>query len=245
MIVIPAIDLYQGRCVRLFQGDFDQVTYYDTTPDTLAKRYAIAGAPWLHVVNLDGAKEGGALDYRLLRTLCQIHGLNVQCGGGLRSQEEIQRALQIGVQRAVIGSLVVSDPTALKRCLQDYGAEHITLALDVRIGTGDPTLAIHGWQEQSGVSLWDTLDEFSRLGLTDVLCTDISRDGAMQGPNTALYAECVGRFPGINFQASGGVRDIDDLNALRDTGVAAAIVGRALYQNPKLLDEARPFLPNA
>lgn len=245
MIVIPAIDLYEGRCVRLFQGDFDQVTCYDTSPDTLAKRYAIAGAPWLHVVNLDGAKEGGTLDYALIRTLCQIHGLNVQCGGGLRSPEAIQRALQIGVQRAVIGSLVVSDPTALKSCLGDYGAEHITLALDVRLGDKGPTLAINGWQEQSEVSLWDTLDEFSRLGLSDVLCTDISRDGAMQGPNVELYAECVERFPNIDFQASGGVRGMDDLNALNEAGVAAAIVGRALYQNPKLLDEARPFLPNA
>ncbi|MFK8029135.1 MAG: 1-(5-phosphoribosyl)-5-[(5-phosphoribosylamino)methylideneamino]imidazole-4-carboxamide isomerase [Gammaproteobacteria bacterium] len=245
MIVIPAIDLYEGRCVRLFQGDFEQVTYYDTEPDTLAKRYTIAGAPWLHVVNLDGAKEGGSPDYAQLRTLCGIHGLNVQCGGGLRSQESIQRALQIGVQRAVIGSLVVSDPAALKNCLGDYGAEHITLALDVRITDNVPRLAIHGWQEQSTVTLWDTLDEYSRLGLTDVLCTDISRDGAMQGPNFELYAECVERFPNIDFQASGGVRGIEDLNALNDTGVAAAIVGRALYENPKLIEEARPFLPNA
>lgn len=245
MILIPAIDIYDGHCVRLFQGDFDQVTYYDTDPDTLAKRYAIAGADWLHIVNLDGAKEGGTVDYAQLRSLCQIHGLNIQCGGGLRSQESIQRALQIGVQRAVIGSLVLSDPDALKNCLGDYGADHITLALDVRISDGEPRLAIHGWQEQSDVVLWETLDEYSRLGLSDVLCTDISRDGAMQGPNFELYRECVERFPNIDFQASGGVRHMADLEALRDTGVAGAIVGRALYQNPKLLEEARPFLPNA
>ncbi len=245
MILIPAIDLYDGRCVRLFQGDFDQVTYYDVEPDTLAKRYSIAGAPWLHVVNLDGAKEGGELNYAQLRSLCQIHGLNIQCGGGLRSQEAIQRALQVGAQRAVVGSLVLSDPAALKTCLNDYGSEHITLALDIRITDGQPRLAIHGWQEQSDVTLWETLDEYSRIGLSDVLCTDISRDGAMQGPNFELYAECVERYPNIDFQASGGVRDINDLIALRDTGVAGAIVGRALYQNPKLLEEARPFLPNA
>ncbi len=245
MILIPAIDLYEGRCVRLFQGDFEQVTYYDVEADTLAKRYAIAGAPWLHVVNLDGAKEGGDLDYAHLRKLCQIHGLNVQCGGGLRSQEAIQRALQIGAERVVVGSLVLSDPAALKRCLGDYGAEHITLALDIRICDGEPRLAVNGWKEQSNVTLWETLDEYVRIGLSDVLCTDISRDGAMQGPNFELYAQCVERYPGIAFQASGGVRDIDDLNALRDTGVAGAIVGRALYQNPKLLEEARSFLPNA
>ncbi|MEM7081937.1 MAG: 1-(5-phosphoribosyl)-5-[(5-phosphoribosylamino)methylideneamino] imidazole-4-carboxamide isomerase, partial [Pseudomonadota bacterium] len=212
---------------------------------TLAKRYAVAGSSWLHVVNLDGAREGGTIDYALLRSLCQIHGLHVQCGGGLRSAQSIQRALQIGVERAVVGSLVVSDPGALKTCLSDYGAEHITLALDVRIVDGEPRLAINGWQEQSTVTLWATLDEYANLGLSDVLCTDISRDGAMQGPNVELYAECVERYPQIDFQASGGVRGIDDLHALSDAGVAGAIVGRALYQRPKLLEEARSFLPNA
>lgn len=245
MILIPAIDLFQGHCVRLFQGDFEQVTYYDVDPDTLAKRYAISGASWLHLVNLDGAKEGGLPDFATLRALSQIEGLRLQCGGGLRSAATVQRALQVGVERAVVGSLVVSDPSALKQCIHDFGSEHITLALDVRLQDGTPQLASHGWKEQTDISLWTVLDEYAQLGINDVLCTDISRDGAMQGPNFELYAQCATRFPQIDFQASGGVRHLQDLEALNETGVSGAIVGRALYENPKFLEEARAFLPNA
>lgn len=245
MILIPAIDIYQGKCVRLFQGRFDKVTFYDVEPDTLAKRYSIAGARWLHLVNLDGAEDGTTLDFGVLRSLCQITELKVQCGGGLRTQDAVQRALQIGISRVVIGSLVLTDPEMVKNCVRDYGAEHITLALDVRINSGEPMIASHGWKQQSTTSLWQVLDDFALIGITDVLCTDISRDGAMAGPNVEFYQQCVQRYPNMEWQASGGVRDINDLNALAQSGVAAAIVGRALYQNPKLLEEARPFLQNA
>lgn len=245
MILIPAVDIYQGKCVRLFQGQFDQITYYDVEPDALCKRYSIAGASWLHLVNLDGAEDGSHFDFSTLRQLCEISGLNIQCGGGFRSQDNVQRALQIGVSRVVVGSLVLTDPETLKSCIRDYGTQSITLALDVRIQNGEPLLASHGWKEQSKQSLWDTLEEYSLLQISDVLCTDISKDGAMSGPNFDLYAECVKRFPNIHFQASGGIRDLDDLNALEQSGVAAAIVGRALYQNPKLLEGAQLYLPNA
>ncbi|NNF15130.1 MAG: 1-(5-phosphoribosyl)-5-[(5-phosphoribosylamino)methylideneamino] imidazole-4-carboxamide isomerase [Gammaproteobacteria bacterium] len=245
MKLIPAIDIYQGQCVRLLQGRFDQVTFFDVDPDTLAKRYSIAGADWMHLVNLDGAKDGESLDFDQLRTLSQINRLKIQCGGGFRNQETVQRALQIGVSRVVLGSLVLTAPETVKDCVRDYGAEHITLALDVRIENELPLVASHGWERQSTTSLWQVLDDFSRIGITDVLCTDISRDGAMGGPNLSLYRECTQRFPDIAWQASGGVRSIADLHALSDTGVAAAIVGRALYQNEKLLEEARPYLQNA
>lgn len=245
MILLPAIDLYQGRCVRLFQGDFEQITYYNDDPDALAKRYSIAGANWLHVVNLDGAQDGSDFDYARLRYLCDDTGIKIQCGGGFRTQQSVQRALQIGVSRVVIGSLVLTDPEVLKSCIHDYGAQCVTLALDVRIKQGQPLLATHGWTHQSKQLLWDTLEEYSALQISDVLCTDISKDGAMSGPNLDLYAECTERFPAIDFQASGGVRHFDDLAALEKTGVAAAVVGRALYQNSRLLEEARPYLPNA
>lgn len=245
MILVPAIDLYQGKCVRLFQGRFDKVTFYDVAADTLAKRYAAAGARWLHLVNLDGAEDGTTMDFDLLRSICQIPDLKVQCGGGLRSQEAVQRALQIGIGSVVIGSLVLSDPDMVKNCVRDYGPEHITLALDVRLDSGEPMIASHGWKQQSTTTLWQVLDDFGPMGITDVLCTDISRDGAMAGPNVHFYQHCVERFPQMQWQASGGVRNIDDLNALAQSGVAAAIVGRALYQNPELLEEARPFLQSA
>ena len=245
MILLPAIDLYQGRCVRLFQGDFEKVTYYNDEPDDLAKRYSIAGANWLHLVSLDGAEGGAGFDYAGLRYSCDSAGLKIQCGGGFRDQESVQRALQIGVNRVVIGSMVLTDPNTLKSCLHDYGPQCITLALDVRIKNGEPLLASHGWKKQSSQSLWDTLDEYAMLNATDVLCTDISKDGAMNGPNFELYAQCTERYPAIRFQASGGVRDFDDLITLSNTGVAAAVVGRALYNNPRLMEEAKQFLPNA
>lgn len=243
MILIPAIDLYRGRCVRLFQGKFDHITYYDVEPDDLAKRYSIAGAKWLHLVNLDGAEEGSGFDYATLRQLCESTGLRIQCGGGFRTQESIQRALQIGVGRVVVGSLVLTEPDVVKACIHDYGTQCITLALDVRFQDGQPQLASHGWKEQSSQSLWDTLEEYSLQQITEVLCTDISKDGAMSGPNFDLYTQCVERFPNIRFQASGGVRNLDDLKQLEQCGVDAAIVGRALYEEPRLMTEAASYLP--
>jgi phosphoribosylformimino-5-aminoimidazole carboxamide ribotide isomerase len=246
MELIPAIDLRGGRCVRLFQGDFDAETRYDVTPEALYDRYVSFGAGWLHVVDLDGARDGSQAHRDVIRELCGRGKLKLQVGGGLRERTTVEDTLAAGVSRAVIGSLAVSDPDIVSGWLRKLGPERITLAFDVRIGDdGTPRVATHGWKEQSAITLWDAVGRYLPAGLRHVLCTDVGRDGAMSGPNLDLYVEAVRRFPTIAWQASGGVRDPRDLWALRDAGVAGAVSGRALLEDRMPPEELKPFLPAA
>ncbi len=246
MELIPAIDLRGGQVVRLFQGDFDSETVYDRSPAELYGQYARAGASHLHVVDLDGAREGQAGNRELVAQLAGLGKLHIQCGGGLRSSLAVQALLASGVHRAVIGSLAVSEPGEVRVWLDEFGAERLVLALDVRLDVNDvPRVAIHGWREQSALSLWEALGEYEGSGLTHVLCTDVARDGALSGPNLRLYREAVSRFPWIRWQASGGIRDAADLRALAETGVAAAVSGKALLEGRMKPEEFEPFLPGA
>lgn len=246
MELIPAIDLKGGRCVRLYQGDFDAETRYEVTPESLYERYAAFGARWLHVVDLDGAKDGAQAHGALIGQLCARKPLRLQVGGGLRERAVLERALDGGVGRAVLGSLAVSDPDLVSGWLRRHGAERIVLAFDVRLDeAGVPRVATHGWQEQSTLTLWDAVARFVPAGLRHVLCTDVGRDGAMSGPNLDLYVDAVRRFPDIAWQASGGVRDARDLWCLADAGVAAAVSGRALLEDRIPAEELVPFLPGA
>lgn len=246
MELIPAIDLYQGRCVRLLFGDFDRVTRYPESPETLARNYRDAGAASLHVVDLDGARGGRPGNTAIISSLVSLGGIAVQVGGGLRDRANVEEVLSAGASRAVVGSTAISDPDTVIDWARDFGGQRLVLALDVRFDDdGEPRLATHGWQQQQMTSLWDLLAIYSDSGIRHVLCTDIGRDGAMSGPNVGLYAECRRRFPDVLFQASGGVRRLADLRELAATGVAGAISGRALLEGDLALEEARPFLPNA
>ena len=248
MRLFPAIDLKDGRCVRLLRGDFAQQTAYPTAPLELARKFEAMGADWLHVVDLDGARQGCAdqgnrVAHRTARPRIELAAAS---GGGLRTRTDVERVLEAGAARAVVGSAALSDPAAVRKWIDDLGGDRIALAFDVRLDAGGtPLIVTHGWQRQSTRPLWEALADFPRAAPAHVLCTDVARDGALSGPNVTLYAEAARRFPGIAWQASGGIRDAADLEALASCGVAAAISGKALLENLIPVEELRPFLPNA
>ncbi len=244
MRLIPAIDLRAGRCVRLLQGDFDAETRYPTDPRTLLAKYRDLGADWLHVVDLDGARDGTAGNRAVIEDLAAQRAVKLQVGGGVRSTAAVAQLLDLGVTRAVVGSAAVLQIEQVRAWLKHFGAQRLTLAFDVRVDRGGtPRVATHGWREQSGLSLWEAVANYES-DLIHVLCTDVSRDGALSGPNVDLYREAVSRHPRIEWQASGGIRDSRDLRALADTGATAAISGRALLEDLIPAEELQAFLPN-
>jgi phosphoribosylformimino-5-aminoimidazole carboxamide ribotide isomerase len=246
MLLIPSIDLRGGRCVRLLQGDFAAETRYDFEPHELLLRYRSLGASWLHIVDLDGARDGRLANRALINALASQRAVQLQVGGGVRSSAVIDDLFAHGVARAVIGSAAVEQPEAVAAWLQSYGAERLCLAFDVRIDAdGVPRLHTRGWRTATVVSLWDAVAGFEPAGLRHVLCTDIERDGGLNGPNVALYQEATRRFPRLCWQASGGVGSGADLGALAAAGVAAAISGKALLEERLATQELRAFLPNA
>jgi len=239
MIIYPAIDLRGGRVVRLTEGKFDQEKSYGDDPLAVAKDFAAAGATWLHVVDLDGAKDPARRQTALVEQLARTSGLRVQTGGGIRDESQIAALLAAGAQRVIVGSVAVKQPALVRDWLKQFGAEKIILSPDVRLDTdGTPRVAAAGWQESTGVALDDFLHGFLAAGLVHILCTDISRDGRLTGPNAALYAGLVRRFPALQVQASGGVSSLADLRDLKPTGSAGVIVGRALYEKKFTLQEA-------
>lgn len=246
MLLIPAIDLRHGRCVRLFQGDFQAETRYDLEPHELLLRYRALGATWLHVVDLDGAKDGALANRSIIIALASQSAVRIQVGGGVRSAEAIDDLLRNGVDRVVIGSAAVERPADVAQWLVHFGAERLCLAFDVRIdAAGEPRVRTRGWTQSSALTLWQAIELHRAHGLKHVLCTDIERDGALTGPSLDLYREAVRRFPALEWQASGGVRDAADLAALERVGVAAAVSGKALLEDRMTCEELRPFLPNA
>jgi phosphoribosylformimino-5-aminoimidazole carboxamide ribotide isomerase len=246
MFLIPAIDLRQGRCVRLYQGDFAAETRYELEPHELLMRYRALGASWLHVVDLDGAREGVLANRSVILSLASQRAVRLQVGGGVRSAETIDDLLTRGVQRVLLGSAAIERPQEVAEWIARFGSERIALALDVRLDAGGtPLVRTRGWTQGSTLSLWEALDRFVPGSVKHVLCTDTERDGAMTGPNLELYRVAVARLPHVAWQASGGVRDAADLKALAQTGVSAAISGKALLEERIPLEELKPFLPDA
>ncbi len=246
MRLIPAVDLKGGRCVRLLRGDFAAETRYDADPEVLVARYRDLGADWLHVVDLDGARSGSPGNRAIIAQLAAHAAVKLQVGGGLRNTAAVTQMLDLGAARVVIGSAAVTQPDQVRAWLEHFGPERMTLAFDVRLGEdGIARVATHGWQHQSDLSLWNALARFGDTELRHVLCTDVDRDGALTGPNLALYCEASRRHPQIEWQASGGIRDARDLHALGAAGAAAAISGKALLDRLITAEDLQPFLPNA
>jgi phosphoribosylformimino-5-aminoimidazole carboxamide ribotide isomerase len=239
MIIYPAIDLRGGRVVRLTEGKFDQEKSYGTDPLAVARDFKAAGATWLHVVDLDGTKDPTKRQTALVQQLARECGLLVQTGGGIREESQVEALLASGAQRVIVGSLAVREPARVKGWFARFGAQRLILSPDVRLdANGVPRIAAAGWQETTGVALDDFLNDYLTVGLQHILCTDISRDGKLTGPNSTLYAALVQRFPTLQIQASGGVSSLDDLRVLKTTGSAGVIVGRALYEKKFTLQEA-------
>jgi phosphoribosylformimino-5-aminoimidazole carboxamide ribotide isomerase len=245
MELIPAIDIRHGRCVRLFRGQFDRETRYELDPRELARDYRAAGARWLHIVDLDGAASGRRANASLIGEIARAADLSIQLGGGIRSEQSLAEALECA-DRVVIGSLAVTEPEVVFEWLTRFGPERIVLGLDVRLDAdGEARVTTHGWTEASDLTLDAAIDRYRAAGLIHVLCTDVARDGALTGPNVALYRALTGRWPELAVQASGGVREAADLEQLAGAGVAAAISGKALLEQRIRFEEIRPFLPNA
>ncbi len=238
MEILPAIDLIEGRVVRLLQGDYALKTIYEGSPIGVALRYAEAGAQWLHVVDLDGARTGRFENLNTITVLARDSGLKIQAGGGVRTAQDVDRLLIAGVHRVVIGSLAVREPAIVSNWIDRFGADRLTIAFDVQADAdGALMLKTAGWREQATLSLWDGLALYSHSKLKHLLCTDISRDGMLSGPNVPLYRALSESHPELEVQASGGVGGIEDVEALRTSGVAGAIIGKALLENRLRLAE--------
>lgn len=245
-MIIPALDLIDGKVVRLHQGDYGQQRDYGSDPLPRLQDYASQGATVLHLVDLTGAKNPGARQIPLLQTLLNGVDAIVQVGGGIRTRDDVKALLEAGASRVVVGSTAVKEPEEVKKWFSEFGAEAIVLALDVRIDAANrKEVAISGWQEAAGVTLEEVIAWFAPVGLKHVLCTDISRDGTLSGSNVALYREVTARYPDIAFQSSGGIGNIEDIAALRDSGVKGVIVGRALLEGKFTVSEAIACWQNA
>ncbi|MEP2651796.1 MAG: 1-(5-phosphoribosyl)-5-[(5-phosphoribosylamino)methylideneamino]imidazole-4-carboxamide isomerase [Paraglaciecola sp.] len=238
-MIIPAIDLIEGSVVRLYQGDYEQKTEYKLDPIDVVHSYADQGAKWLHIVDLTGAKDTSKRQLDLISKMVATGRMQFQAGGGIRSEQDVAQLLEIGIKRVVIGSLAVKEPELVKGWITKYGADAIVLALDINIDeSGNKFIATHGWQENSGVSIEALLEDFLSVGAKHVLCTDISRDGTLQGANHQLYTEMAERFPTVGWQASGGIGNLDDIAILKPTNVSGVILGRALLEGKFTVEQA-------
>jgi len=235
--IIPAIDLRDGRVVRLAQGDYARETRYAADPVALAERYRDEGARWLHVVDLDGARDGAQRNLDVVRRLAAV-GLKVQSGGGVRAQADVECLLDAGAARVVVGSVAVSTPDDVEAWLGRYGADALCIALDTRHDGERWTLPVRGWTAASTRTLDELAPRFAAAGAIHLLCTDIARDGMLSGPNVELYAHLARTVPGLRVQASGGVRDAADVARLAQTGAAGVILGRSLLEGRITVAEA-------
>ena len=238
-MIIPAIDLINGKVVRLYQGDYGQKTEYTASAQERFDLYVAAGATQLHLVDLDGAKDASQRQLTVIRELLKNTRAPVQIGGGVRSEQDVKDLLDAGANRVVVGSTAVKSPELVMGWMEKYGADKIVLALDVNIDAdGRRKIAVAGWQQDSGVTIEDLIERFLPAGLTHVLCTDISRDGTLLGSNVALYQSLAAQYPQVSFQASGGIGGIADLEALKGSGVGGVILGRSLLEGKFTAEEA-------
>ncbi len=223
--LIPAIDLIDGRCVRLSQGDYDTKKEYGD-PVEMALRMEDMGVRRLHLVDLDGAKSRHVVNDRVLRDICRRTSLTVDFGGGIKTEDDLEKVFDAGAAMATAGSIAVTDPDSVGLWIEKYGAERIVLGADVR----DGKISINGWKEDSALELMPFLEGYRKQGLQHVLCTDISKDGMLQGPNTALYKSIMAQWPDCRLIASGGVSSKEDIRALDEAGIPAVVFGKAIYE---------------
>lgn len=237
MDIIPAIDIIDGKCVRLSKGDFKRKTVYRASPMEMARELQDAGIKRLHLVDLDGAKAKKVINLKVLRDISRKTNLEVDFGGGVQSREDLLKVFEAGAKQVTGGSIAVNNPDLFEGWLNEFGSEKIILGADVDNGK----IAISGWQEQSNWTIEDFLDYYLRKGVRQVICTDVSKDGLLQGPAVGLYRKLAKAYPELSIIASGGVGVLQDLKDLTSTGVAGAIVGKAIYEGKITLKELSEF----
>jgi len=225
--IIPAIDLIDGCCVRLEKGAYNKKTVYSDNPVEMAMKFEKAGFKYLHLVDLDGAKKGSPVNFRILKDICSSTSLLVDFSGGLRQIDEVKKALDFGADKVTIGSMAVKSPNTLKQLALSVGYEKIILGADVYKGY----IATHGWQKKSEFKIFDFIKSRHAMGFNNFMCTDVEKDGMLSGPNTELYTEITNYFPDISLIASGGVSVVSDITELQKAGILSVIVGKALYND--------------
>jgi len=239
MNIIPSLDLQDGRCVRLKKGCFDQVTTYVIDPIQVIKAYEASGARIVHIVDLSGAKNEACEQVPIILKLRKATHLSIQFGGGVRTRENVDQLLSGGINKIVLGSLAVTNPEFTQKLLFEFGSQNFILAFDVKLDPDKvPIVAMNGWQAKSNITLWKAIDNYHNYNLSEILCTDIDKDGMLSGPNFELYAECLSRYPSIRLQASGGICHTQDLQTLSSMGLNAAIIGKAIFENKIRLKDA-------
>ena len=238
MNIIPAIDIIDGKCVRLTQGDYNQKKVYNEDPLEVAKAFEDAGIKHLHLVDLDGAKAGHIINYKVLERLASRTRLWIDFGGGLKSDEDIRIAFESGAQQVTGGTIAVKKPAVFEAWLKTYGSEKIILGADVKEGK----IAISGWQEQSEYELFSFLKDYTQKGIEYVICTDISKDGLLQGTALDLYQQIKATFPALKLIASGGVSTIEEVEKLHEIGCYGAIIGKAIYEGKIVLKDLQAFI---
>ena len=238
MRIIPAIDIIDGKCVRLTQGDFGKKKIYREDPVEVALEFQNADLECLHLVDLDGAKKGKVVNWDVVREIQERTALSVDFGGGVKTEEEVEQLLDLGVHQINIGSMAVKEPEKFSEWLKKYGPEKLFLGADVK----NEKIAVGGWLETTNISITDFIEENLREGIQQIFCTDISKDGLLQGPAIGLYKNLITKFPNMNLTASGGVSNAADLNELKQVGCSGAIVGKAIYEGKITMDELKAFI---
>ena len=227
MQIIPAIDIIEGKCVRLTEGDYAQKTIYNENPLEVAKAFEAVGIQRLHLVDLDGAKAGAVKNWKVLESIALNTKLVIDFGGGIKTDNEVAHVFERGASLATIGSIAVANPTLFLSWVNKYGAEKFFLGADVK----DNLIAVNGWMQTSTITIESFLTDYLAHGITNIFCTDVSKDGRLEGPSTKLYLSLIELFPNLKLVASGGVSSLQDLEALDAIGCAGAIVGKAIYEN--------------
>ena len=238
MEIIPAIDIIEGKCVRLSAGKYEEKTVYHEDPLEVAQEFEHAGIRRLHLVDLDGAKVKKVINWKVIESITKNTKLKVDFGGGVQSDGEVERLFDLGVAQVTGGSIAVKDPLVFKQWIYKYGPDKIILGADVR----ENYIAVHGWEETTAIHILDFLEDYVALGIKDVICTDIDRDGMLTGPSVALYVTILEQFPKLNLISSGGVSSAIDIEKLLGIGVYGAIIGKAIYEERITMDELKQYL---
>lgn len=237
MKIIAAIDIMEGKCVRLTQGNFGKIKVYDEDPVDMAKKFEDADLENIHVVDLEGAQKGAVTNWQTLEDIRANTALRIDFGGGVKTTEDVEQLLELNIDRINVGSVAVREPEKFKEWIEQFGADNFILSTDVK----GNEIKVNGWQDKTGVTIYDIIEQYQPTGIEHITCTDISADGTLKGPNLALYKKLIKKFPKLKFTASGGVSSIEDLESLRFIGVYGVIIGKAIYEGRIPLEQLAAF----